>query len=403
LAGILLRPRGVAEWVWAAAGAAALVVFGLLPLPGALAAVRRGSDVYLFLTGMMLLAEIARREGVFDWVAAHAVRAARGSGARLFALVYGTGVVVTAVLSNDATAVVLTPAVAAAVRGAGARPLPYLFACAFVANAASFILPISNPANLVVYGSAMPPLGSWLRALALPSAIAAGATYAALAWLSREDLRRPLAGAPPVPALGSAGRTALAGIAFTALALLVASARGAGLGAVTAVAAVLVLGAAGCADRPALLEVPRRVSWSILILVAGLFVMVAALDRTGLLNLARRGAELAAQGPLWSGAFAVATAAALVSNVANNLPSGLVAGTAVAGLHGAATIVNAAAVGIDLGPNLSVTGSLATVLWLTELRRESIELDALTFLRAGAIVMPPALLLAVAALCLEGR
>src|SRR5258708_35761616 len=100
---------------------------------------------------MMLLAELARQEGLFDWLAALAVEHARGSPQRLFALVYAVGTIVTVFLSNDATAVVLTPAVYAATRAAGAAPLPYLFACAVIANAASFPLPISNPAKLRIF------------------------------------------------------------------------------------------------------------------------------------------------------------------------------------------------------------------------------------------------------------
>src|SRR6185312_17081985 len=104
-------------------------------------------------------------EGLFDWLAAHATRRARGSAARMFTLTYGVGTVVTIFLSNDATAVVLTPAVVVAVKAAKAKdPLPYLLICAFIANAASFVLPISNPANLVIYGSRMPPLLQWLPA-----------------------------------------------------------------------------------------------------------------------------------------------------------------------------------------------------------------------------------------------
>ena len=108
---------------------------------------RAGTSVYCFLAGMMLLAELARQHGVFDWLAALAMEHAQGSQARLFMLVYGIGIVVTLLLSNDATAVLLTPAVLAVVRRAKTSPLPYLFACAFIANAASFVLPISNPAN----------------------------------------------------------------------------------------------------------------------------------------------------------------------------------------------------------------------------------------------------------------
>jgi arsenical pump membrane protein len=180
-AGVIIQPFAWPEYVWALAGAFLLVVFGLLAPADALDGVARGMDVYLFLTGMMLLSELARQEGLFDWLASRAGRFAKGSAARLFALVFAVGTAVTAFLSNDATAVVLTPAVAAVVRAAEAKdPLPYLFICAFIANAASFVLPISNPANLVLYGSHMPPLLDWLPRYAIPSVVAIVATYGAL-------------------------------------------------------------------------------------------------------------------------------------------------------------------------------------------------------------------------------
>jgi arsenical pump membrane protein len=117
-AGVILRPWRVPEAIWAVAGAVALVMLGLMPPNAALRAIGNGTDVYLFLIGMMLLSEAARREGLFDHVAARAAGWASGSAARLFLLIYGVGVVVTAFLSNDATAVVLTPAVYAAARAA---------------------------------------------------------------------------------------------------------------------------------------------------------------------------------------------------------------------------------------------------------------------------------------------
>ena len=117
--GTILRPWHVPEAVWAVAGAVALVVLGLLPWTDAVNGMQKGIDVYLFLIGMMLVAELARREGLFDWLAALAVQHARGSPQRLFLLIYLAGTVVTVLLSNDATAIVLTPAVYAATRAAG--------------------------------------------------------------------------------------------------------------------------------------------------------------------------------------------------------------------------------------------------------------------------------------------
>jgi arsenical pump membrane protein len=151
IAGVLFRPKDWPEAVWACLGAALMVICGFLPWAQAGSAIVKGTDVYLFLTGMMLLAELARQEGVFDWLASLAVAAAKGSRERLFALVYLVGTAVTIFLSNDATAVVLTPAVYAAVQKARTKALPYLFICAFIANAASFVLPISNPAVYLLH------------------------------------------------------------------------------------------------------------------------------------------------------------------------------------------------------------------------------------------------------------
>src|SRR5512140_1475684 len=134
--GVIARPWNLPEFIWAIAGAALLVALDLLPWPDALAAAGKGTDVYFFLIGMMLLAEVARQEGLFDWLAAWAVRHSQGSAKRLFLIVYVVGTIVTVLLSNDATAVVLTPAVYAATRAAKVEPLPYLFICAFIANAA---------------------------------------------------------------------------------------------------------------------------------------------------------------------------------------------------------------------------------------------------------------------------
>jgi len=215
-AGVIGRPFRLPEAVWAASGAALLVLLGLLPAADAWRGVGKGTDVYLFLIGMMLLSETARREGLFDWVAAAAVNAAKGSRRRLFALVYLVGIVVTAFLSNDATAVVLTPAVYAVSRTARADPLPYLFICAFIANAASFLLPISNPANLVVFADHMPSLVAWLGRFALPSVLAIAATFAGLRLVEGVTLRQPCAERVDQPKLSPGGWVALIAIGLTA-------------------------------------------------------------------------------------------------------------------------------------------------------------------------------------------
>ncbi len=190
--GVITRPKNIPEALWAVLGAVALVIFSLLSASDALTAIVKGTDVYLFLIGMMVLAELARREGLFDWLAAYAVNHAAASAKKLFVFVYGVGTIVTIFLSNDATAVVLTPAVYAAARQAKAPPLPFLFICAFIANAASFVLPISNPANLVVFGQRIPVLLTWVSEFGVASVISIIATYGVLYLTQRRhSLRGP--------------------------------------------------------------------------------------------------------------------------------------------------------------------------------------------------------------------
>ena len=397
-AGVIVRPFNLPEAIWAVAGAVLLVVLGLISIPDALTGVAKGTDVYLFLFGMMLLAEIAREEGLFAWLAAVATSHAKGSARRLFLLTYGVGTIVTIFLSNDATAVVLTPAVAAAVHTAKAeQPLPYLLICAFIANAASFVLPISNPANLVIYGSHMPPLLHWLPAYALPSVVSIAATYLVLRWTQRGALGQKIASDVPVPVLSGAGKTAAIGIGTTAIVLLAASALDIQLGPPTAVAGALTALVVLIRERKGPWLILKDISWGVLPLVAGLFVLVEALDKTGLIGIITTLLHNAAQrSAIWA-AWGAGIVVAVASNLVNNLPTGLIAGNAVQNADVPERIARAVLIGVDLGPNLSVTGSLATILWLTALRREGHAVSAGTFLKLGIIVMPPALLLAIGA------
>jgi arsenical pump membrane protein len=396
--GVIARPWNLPEFIWAVAGAVLLVSLNLLPWPDALAAAAKGIDVYFFLIGMMLLAEVARKERLFDWLAAQAVRHSHKSAKRLFLIVYVVGTFVTVFLSNDATAVVLTPAVYAATRTAKVEPLPYLFICAFIANAASFVLPISNPANLVVFGKQMPPLLDWLRIFALPSVVAIVATYLALRLMQRRALDSTVATVDEIPPLTLAGKLAASGITMTAIVLLTASTLGWDLGLPTFIAGAAVTTFVLAIGRQSPLPVLKDISWSVLPLVAGLFILVEGLNRTGVLpslaGVLKEAATASPQTVSWLAGIIVAVA----SNLVNNLPMGLIAATTSQTAHVPAHVTGAILIGVDLGPNLSVTGSLATILWLIALRREGEVVGASRFLKLGLVVMPPALLLSLLAL-----
>ncbi len=396
-AAVIVRPFNWPEAIWAVAGACLLVILGFLPIAEALHAVAKGTDVYLFLIGMMLLSEVGRREGLFDWVATLAVNHAKGSPRRLFLLVYVIGVVITTFLSNDAAAVVLTPAVFAVARKAETKPLPLLFVCAFIANAASFVLPISNPANLVLYGNHTPALMAWMARFAVPSLLSIAATFFMLRWSQRADLRGECASELERVALSASGRIALGGIGVTAIALLCVSAFDIQLGLPTAILGVLTALTVLIQRRASPWPMIREISWSVLPLVAGLFVLVEMLERTGVTGHLAGVLQAATAHGERSAAALSGTIIAIGSNLMNNLPAGLIASSTLMQAHSPERVVDAMLIGVDLGPNLSITGSLATILWLSAIRREGEDVGFLAFLKVGAVVMLPALILAIGA------
>lgn len=395
VAAILVRPFRIAEWVWAVAGAAIVALVALMPPAAVWSAAARGGDVYAFLAGILALAQLARSTHVFDALANRLLAAAGGAKGRLLLLVYLAGTAVTAVLSNDTTIVVLTPAVLAVLTRVDVEALPYLYGCAFVANAASFVLPVSNPANLVIFGRALPSLVPWIGAFGLAAVAALALTYAALhiAW------RRELAGsfqirhtaAPPIDATT---RWASVLLALAAFALGAATLLDANVGITALASALIAYGVLAMRSPRACLRALGQAQWSILPLVAGLFVIVGAIDHSGAVAIVR---ELLHRCDVLgnSGVVAAALAVAVASNLFNNLPVALASGAALQTMHLAPRLYDAILVAIDLGPNLSVSGSLATILWLTILRREGIAVTPLAFLRMGAIVLLPALVAAL--------
>ena len=392
---MLIRPRNIPEVYWIGGGVFLPLVLGLVPLPLAARGVAKGTDVYLFLAGMMLLSEVAREQGVFDWLSSVALRRARGSYSKLFLLVYAVGAVVTIFMSNDATAVVLTPAILVAVRKAKVQPLPYLFVCAFIANAASFVLPISNPANLVVFRNQMPPLGRWLVWFGVPSVLSVMTTFAVLRWIFRKQLVGRIEHPVEDHALTRHGKFVVGGLAATAVVLLTTSALNRDLGLPTFLTAVVVTTVASVTARSNPLKLAGEISWSTLALVASLFVLVDAVETIGAMRQTQAWLAQAETLPPAAGAMIVGFAVGVANNVVNNLPLGLMAGSTLQVAHAKALLASVVLIGVDLGPNLSISGSLATILWLIALRKEKLNVSFWSFLKLGAIAMPVALLVSL--------
>ena len=361
-------------------GAALVLATGSITVTEALAALGREWDVFAFLLGLFGIAAIAEQSGIVERLTAAAHRHAGGRRDRLLVLVCGVGAFVTVTLSNDATVLILTPLVIALCLALAIPPLPYAFACVLMANASSLILPVANPANVIVLHDAPVRLGTYLVFAALPSVVAIAATTGALLIVFRSDLRGPLAVPPRAAVDPDAGMVGI-GIGGVMVGYLVALAVGWPVGLVALGGAVLLLILRIARGRLDARRYLGGIEWAVFPFLAGLFVLVSAAERAGLGPVvASAVAEGEGAGALGTAGLAIAAAAA--SNLMNNLPFALVAGEGLRASPGTGpAAVVALLVGIDLGPSFTTIGSLATLIWILILRRRGIALSALSYMR----------------------
>jgi len=383
-----------------------MVVAGLLPFGAAVAALADAWNIFLFFSGLGISAAVADRAGLFRAAAEAAARLARGSQQRLLIGMYVTGALVTAVLSNDATALLLTPVAFAVATRLGLDPRPYAFACALVANAGSFLLPVSNPSNLLVLAQTPLPFGPFVARLLFPSLLALAATLAGLLLHFHTELAEPFQ-MPPNDRAGPNRRTRaiLAGVAGLAAVYVAGAAVGWPLGLVALAGATALVALDGWAGGWEPRALAREIPWALFPLFGGLLLLVQGAEQTGVFGpLADTFAAADRLGV--NGLPLAVLGLAVLANLVNNLPAAMVAASALGAQPPDAAQANLAAaviVGVNLGPNLTTVGSLATMLWLVLLRRRGVDISVLEYLRVGTIVTVPALLAAAGGLWLVVR
>jgi arsenical pump membrane protein len=262
-----------------------------------------------------------------------------------------------------------------------------------IANAASFVLPISNPANLVVFHGDMPGLGQWLLRFGVPAVISIVATVVVLRWVFRKELGGRIEEGVAVSGLDAHGGLVLAGLGVVAVVLLTVSALRIDLGLPTCLAAMAITAVVSAKARSNPVRLAKGISWATIALVAGLFILVNAVESLGALRVMESWLSSVQELGTATGALVTSFVVAVANNLVNNLPLGLIAGGTLQAAHVKGLLSDAVLIGVDLGPNLSITGSLATILWLLALRREGLNVEFLGFLKVGAVAMPVALLL----------
>ncbi|HZU70676.1 MAG TPA: ArsB/NhaD family transporter [Ktedonobacteraceae bacterium] len=398
LIGIMVRPFKLNEAMIALAGAALLLIIGLINPLDALATLASDWNTFFFFLGMMSISALAEAAGLFDWLAAQAARLAGGSSRRLLLNTFLLGCLISMILSNDATALILTPIVYTLVTRLRLPVLPFLFACTFIADTASFLLPVSNPINIIILSSFRLDLWTFLRLLFLPSLVVISINIAFFFWLYRRQVRGTFdAKRLPSAAESIRHRTyfryTCSVLLLVAVAYIIASALQVPLSLVALGGAVLLLIGALVWKQLAFNDLGKQISWSIFGFIGGMFIVVKAVENTHL--TAQFGQLLIhLSGGTSLGAVAIGTAgSAIGTNLINNIPMAIVMRSALGATgHIAASarlgFIAATMFGCDLGPNLTTVGSLATILWLLILRRRNLDVSGLDYFKVGIMVTP---------------
>jgi arsenical pump membrane protein len=410
LMGIMLRPWKLNEAVIALAGGGVLIVLGLISPVSAFLTLVRDWNTFFFFLGMMCISALAESAGFFDWLAVRAVRLSGKSTRRLFLNTFLLGCLISMFFSNDATALILTPVIYSLTTRLRLPVLPFLFACTFIADTASFLLPVSNPINIIVLSTFSMDLWTFLHLLFLPSLIAIAINIGVFFFLYRRqihgefDSQRLTDATEFIPHKGYFRYTCLV-LCFVAIAYMTASIMRVPLSIPALLGAFALLVGAWHWGQTTLYEVRKRISWSIFGFIGGMFIIVQAVESTGL--TAQFGLlllHLSGGSPL--GAVLVGTAGAAVgTNLINNVPMAVVLTSSLHSLQHAPVAVQqgliaATIFGCDLGPNVTTVGSLATVLWLLILRRQNLDVSGLDYFKMGVVVTPLMLLAGAVAIWL---
>ncbi len=392
LAVAVVRPTWLPEAVAAVVAAAVLVVFGAVSIDRTRQALGDLAPTIGFLAALLLIGDGCRREGLFDALGTLMARRSKDSPRRLLALVFVLAAGVTAVISLDSTIVLLTPVVFATVTRLRMMPTPYVYACDHLANSASLLLPVSNLTNLLAFRSSGLTFAHFSLLMALPTAGAIAIEWVVLTRFFGAELRRQRERVT-VSDQVKLPRFALGVVGVTLLGFLVSSLIGIDLLWIAAAGAAALTVPALVRRKTTVRGIVQALQPGFLIFVFGLGIIVAAASDNGLTVAVR---SVLPHGESFIYLLGIAAVSAVLANLVNNLPATLILAPALAPAGHVAVL--AALLGVNIGPNLTYVGSLATLLWRRILRAEGTDVNLGEFLRLGALTVPAALLVSAALL-----
>lgn len=410
---VLWQPRGLTPARATGLGAALSLLVGTVSWRDVLAVIDLTWDATLTLVAIFLISRLLDEAGFFEWAALVVARrtgGGDGDGRRLFVGIILLGAVVSALFTNDATVLILTPIVYELLGALGLerrRRLPYLMATGFIADAMSLPFPMSNLTNIIIADYFDLGFGRFALLMLLPSLATLGASLAVLLAFYRDSLGTvPRAGGPSLPATAIRDpwlfRAGAAILVLMLAALVGGSLLRVPIAVVTLAAAGLLLALYHLRRLGSTAAMVRRAPWPIIAFAMSMYVVVFGLHRAGFTAWLTDWLSAASDHGMAAAVLATGSAATLLSAAANNLPAAMLTSLGLGALPAGGPLregmVLASVVGVDVGPKLTPIGSLATLIWLDGMRLMGLPVTGREYLRFSLRVTPPVLLAALAGL-----
>ena len=401
---ILVRPRGLHE-AWATLiGAALMLLTRQESIAQAISISTGGMDVLIFLFALMVLSNLLDRSGFFEWAAIWAARWAKGNGKSLYRNVFILGAVTTALLSLDTTAIILTPIVLSFVRRLKLPSLPFLIACAFIANTGSLLLPVSNLTNLLFQGALHFSFAAFALRMVIPQVVVVIINYLLFKYHFNKELPATFdMEALPEPGSVIIDKNYFKGAATILIAVTIGYFIGSFYGIapyVIALAGSTLLFFWGLIRRQVDIQIVKSISWSLFPFIIGLFIVIQGVENLGLAKFAARGLVSIQHLPMLLQMLGAGFGTAIGSNVINNIPMAMLSVSILKEAHASGVIQYASLIGCNIGPNLTVAGSLATMLVITSARQKGETMGAWDFFKVGIWATPLLLFASLIALFL---
>ncbi|MDP9118125.1 MAG: SLC13 family permease [Actinomycetota bacterium] len=351
----VFRPRGLSEATVAVPAAGLAVLIGLITAHNALQRLREIGPTVGFLSAILVFGHLCAEAGVFSFLGAVTAKRSGTSQPRLLALVVAVCAIVTAVLTLDATVVLLTPVILTTVHRLSVPARPYLYACTRIANSGSLLLPVSNLTNLLAFSASGLSFGRFAALMVLPWLIACSGEWYALRRFFHASLAAPAEQSGQTDLVTP--RYALAVLALTVVLFVVSSSTHVAPAWAAVVGCGLLLVPRLRRREVHLRALVREANPGFCAFVLALAVVVEAVTQHGL----RHGlGDVLPSGTGLAALLGVACVAAVLANLVNNLPATLALLPLVAAQP---ALVLAVLIGVNVGPNATYAGSLATLLW----------------------------------------